>query len=216
MEFDGTFSLSDVTTEEVWLALSDPVMVKNALPGCQFLVPVDDTDADFDALGEEAADREIEPTADPDVIAARAFEEGGHYAALMQISVGPVNPTFETVVTIDHRDYPEMSAVGEGASSNSSFEMASGMTLSETDDGVAVDWETEADVFGKVAQMGQRVVNPVANRVVKRFFSSVQEQLHERQLADDETSAAGEESSESERGLVDRVLGRSGSETNDS
>jgi len=217
MEFSGTFELEGTTVDEVWLALSDPVLIEQSLPGCQFLVRVGDPDADFDALREETADREVELSGDPEVIADRAFEQGAHYAALMQISVGPVNPTFETVVTIDHRDYPEMAAVGEGASSNSSFEMASGMTLSETEDGVTVEWETEADVFGKVAQMGQRVVNPVANRVVKRFFSSVQEQLHERQLVDAETNApTDEESAESGRGLVDRVLGRSGSETNDS
>ncbi|WP_459808035.1 CoxG family protein [Halopiger thermotolerans] len=222
MEFNGEFELEDTTVDEVWLALSDPALIEESLPGCQFLLRVDETDVDFDELREEAADREVEPTADPDVIAQRAFEEGGHYAALMQISVGPVNPTFETVVTIDHREYPEMSAVGEGSSSNSSFEMASGMTLTEIEDGVAVEWETEADVFGKVAQMGQRVINPVANRVVKRFFSSVQEQLHERQLADAaadvdaDATANGSESSESDRGLVDRVLGRSGSDASDS
>jgi hypothetical protein len=215
MEFSGTFELEETTVDEVWLALSDPVLVEQSLPGCAFLVRVDDTDADFDELREEATDREAEPTADPEVIAERAFEEGGHYAALMQISVGPVNPTFETVVTIDRREYPTMSATGEGSSSNSSFEMSSGMTLSETDDGVVVEWETEADVFGKVAQMGQRVVSPVANRVVKRFFSSVQDQLRERQLA---TEAAAEEpdSTESDRGLIDRVLGRSESDASDS
>jgi carbon monoxide dehydrogenase subunit G len=214
MEFNGTFELEDTTVDEVWLALSDPVLIEESLPGCQFLIRVDDTDVDFDELREQTADRDTEPTGDPEVIAERAFEEGGHYAALMQISVGPVNPTFETVVTIDHREYPEMSASGEGSSSNSSFEMSSGMALSETDDGVAVDWETEADVFGKVAQMGQRVVNPVANRVVKRFFSSVQEQLHDHQLADVEATDTGNgDVSESERGLVDKLLGRSESDT---
>jgi uncharacterized protein len=218
MEFSGTFELEDTTVDEVWLALSDPVLIERSLPGCQFLVEVDDTDVDFDELRESTADREVEPTGDPEVIAQRAFEEGGHYAALMQISVGPVNPTFETVVTIENRDYPEMSAVGEGSSSNSSFEMASGMVLSEADDGVAVDWETEADVFGKVAQMGQRVVNPVANRVVKRFFSSVEDELHDRQIADDEGEIPADESDTSEggRGLVDRVLGRSESDSSSS
>ena len=211
MEFSGTFELEGSSVEEVWLALSDPVLVEESLPGCQFLVEVDDRDPDFDALREETADREVELTGDPEVIAERAFEEGDHYAALMQISVGPVNPTFETVVTIDERDYPEMSAVGEGSSSNSSFEMSSGMTLSETEDGTAVDWETEADVFGKVAQMGQRVVNPVANRVVKRFFSSVEDKLDEQRLSDADVEGDGAESdgAESDRGLVDRVLGRS-------
>ena len=215
MEFSGTFELEGTTVEEVWLALSDPVLIEQSLPGCQFLVRVDDPDPDFDALREETADREVELTGDPEVIADRAFEEGGHYAALMQISVGPVNPTFETVVTIEHREYPEMSASGEGSSGDSSFEMSSGMALSETDDGdgVAVEWETVADVFGKVAQMGQRVVNPVANRVVKRFFSSVQERLHDLTLLDVEGREVDDpEADDDGRGLVDRVLGRGGSE----
>jgi carbon monoxide dehydrogenase subunit G len=195
MQFDGTFGLEDVTTEEVWLALSDPVMIKKALPGCQFLVEVDDPDdVDFDVLEEREADREDPPTlpeADPEDVAERGLVEGGHYAALVQVGVGSVKPRFETVVTIDRREFPEMDASGEGSASDSSFEMDSGMTLVETDDGVDVEWWTEADVFGRVAQMGQRVINPVANRVVGRFFKQVQKQL----------SDVGDESS----GLRDRI-----------
>lgn len=211
MEFSGTFELEATDSEEVWLALSDPVLIEQALPGCQFLVRVDDPDVDFDELRDATEDREVEPSGDPAVIAERAFEEGGHYAALIQISVGPVNPTFETVVTIDHREFPEMSAVGEGSSKNSSFELSSGMTLSDTDDGVAIEWETEADVFGKVAQMGQRVVNPVANRVVKRFFSSVQDALHETEMSDFDP-----DEDDDDRGLVGRLLGRSTDDSNNS
>ncbi len=211
MEFSGTFELEATDIEEVWLALSDPVLIEQALPGCQFLVEVDDPAVDFDDLRETTADRQVEPSGDPEVIAERAFEEGGHYAALIQLSVGPVNPTFETVVTIDHREFPEMSADGEGSSKNSSFEFTSWMLLSEADEGVAIEWETEADVFGKVAQMGQRVVNPVANRVVKRFFSSVQDALHETQLSEIDTAEADDD-----RGLVGRLLGRSTDDSSNS
>ncbi|WP_232686772.1 CoxG family protein [Halobacterium zhouii] len=215
MEFNGTFELEDTTTEEVWLALSDPVLVEESLPGCEFLVQVDDEDVDFDALREQYADRDVEPTADPDVIAERAFEEGERYAALVQISVGPVNPTFETVVTIDHREKPEMSASGEGSSGDSSFEMSSSMVLSEADDGVAVEWETQADVFGRVAQMGQRVVNPVANQVVKRFFSSVQEQLRDLSMATETANAAdtADESSEGAAETGDETAAETGDES---
>jgi carbon monoxide dehydrogenase subunit G len=209
MEFNGTFELEDTTREDVWLALSDPVLVQSALPGCEFLVRVDDGDVDFDALAEEHGDDDRELSGDPEVIESRAFEEDGRYAALVQLSVGPVNPSFETVVTIEDREFPEMRAAGEGSSGDSSFEMSSWMSLSETEDGVAVDWETEADVFGRVAQMGQRVVNPVANRVVKRFFSSVQEELRNLQMADVETD--GESSGK--RSLTDRLLGRSKGDT---
>jgi carbon monoxide dehydrogenase subunit G len=211
MEFSGTFELEDTTTEEVWLALSDPVMVEHALPGCEFLVAVEEENPDFDALREEYADREVEPTSDPETIAERAFEEGERYAAVIQISVGPVNPTFETVVTIDERDQPYMKASGEGSAGDSSFEMSSWMELTDVDDGIGVDWQTEADVFGRIAQMGQRVINPAANQVVKRFFSSVQDEIRERDIAEGgevEEAAEADEAGD-DRGIVDRILGRS-------
>ncbi|NIS31471.1 MAG: carbon monoxide dehydrogenase, partial [Actinobacteria bacterium] len=85
---------------------------------------------------------------------------------------------------LETREFPEMVATGEGSASNSSFEMRSGMTLSESEDGVAVEWWSESDVFGRVAQMGQRVLNPVANQVVNRFFKKVQSQLAELDEAD--------------------------------
>lgn len=183
MEFSGTFELEDVTGEEVWLALSDPVLIKQSLPGCQFLVRVEEADlndVDFDALRERAGDEDDPPTlpeADPETVAGRAFEEGAHYAALVELSVGSVKPSFETLVTITEREYPEMHAAGEGSSSNSSFEMTSGMTLADADDGVEVEWWAETDVFGRIAQMGQRVMNPVANQVVNRFFSRVADRV---------------------------------------
>jgi carbon monoxide dehydrogenase subunit G len=196
VEFEGTFTIEDVSTEEVWLALSDPILIKQSLPGCQFLTRVEDpNDVDFEALQESAPDEDPAtlPEADPEAISERAFEEGGHYAALMQISVGSVKPSFRTVVTIDEREFPAMNASGEGSATDSSFEMSSGMTLVEADEGVDIEWEAEADVFGKIAQMGQRVISPVANRVVSRFFGSVEDRL---------TEVAEEDDSE---GLRDRV-----------
>lgn len=189
MEFNGTFELEGVTPEEAWLALSDPVMIKNALPGTQFLVKVEGDDVDFEQLRDEYADKDDPPTlpeADPETVADRALEEGGRYAALTEIGVGSVKPSFRTIVTITKREFPDMEATGEGDASNSSFEMTSGMTLEETDDGVAINWWAEADVFGRIAQMGQRVINPVANRVVNRFFSEIEAQLNEVSESDSE------------------------------
>ncbi|KZN24823.1 carbon monoxide dehydrogenase [Haladaptatus sp. R4] len=186
MEFSDTFEIADTTREEAWLALSDPVMIKEALPGCQFLVRVDDEDVDFDELREQVSDDDPPtlPEADTEEIAERAFEEGAHYAALMEIGVGSVKPSFETVVTITEREFGHMSAEGEGEASNSSFELEAGMQLEETENGVAVDWQAQTDVFGRVAQMGQRVINPVANRVVNRFFGNIEDQLRDVETDD--------------------------------
>jgi carbon monoxide dehydrogenase subunit G len=177
MEFSGTFELDDATVEEVWLALSDPDLVWHALPGCQFLARVDDEDPDFDALREEYEGREPDLTLDEETIDERAFEEGGTYAAHMEVSLGSVSPSFRTVGTVEERDPYRMIAAGEGQSGNSSFEGSAEMELESVESGVAVDWRAEADVFGRIAQMGQRVVNPAANRVIKRFFDTLQETI---------------------------------------
>lgn len=178
MEFSGTFELEDTTVPEVWLALSDPVIIQRALPGCEFLLEVDDPDdVDFDELQDRAETLDRALTDDPDVIADRAFKEGHSYATVVRVGVGSVKPSFKTTVTITDREEPRMRAEGEGSAGSSSFEMSSWMELSEMENGVAVEWGTEADVFGRVAQMGGRVLSPVANRVVKRFFQSVQDEL---------------------------------------
>jgi len=191
MEFSGTFELEDATADDVWLALSDPAMVQHALKGCEFLVRVDDEDPDFDALREAHLDESPELTSDPSVIEDRAFEEGAIYAALVEANVGSVSASFESVGTVDERDEPRMAASGEGSAGNSSFEMSSWMELSDVEDGVAVEWAAEADVFGRLAQMGQRMLNPVANRMTKQFFENLQEQIATLQGADADSSAEG-------------------------
>ena len=179
MEFSGTFELQDTTTDEVWTALSDPHLIWDALPGCEFIVRVDDDDPDFDALREEYIDAEPDLTLDPEVIAGRDFEEGGTYAALLEVSLGSVSPSFEAVAVVEERWEYGTVTVGEGSSGNSSFEGTARMELSETDDGVVVEWEAEADLFGRVAQMGQRMINPAANRIIKRFFGDIQDTIAE-------------------------------------
>ena len=193
MEFSGTFELEDVTIEAVWLALSDPELLAQAAPGCEFAERVDDPDnVDFEALRERAQSRDapsILPEATPADVRARAIDEGAHYAAVFGVKVGAVNPTFEATATVTKREFPEMHAEASGASSDSSFEVRSGMRLHDRDGTVEVEWWGDSDVFGRVAQMGQRVMNPVANRLVNRFFSDVAERVSDIDI-DEETRAA--------------------------
>ena len=179
MEFEGSFEIEGVTVDEVWLALSDPVLIKQSLDGCRFFVRVEEEDPDFDAIREEVDEEDPRtlPEADPEEIAERAFEEDARYAVEFGTRVGSVNPTFETIVRITDREFPSMTATAEGAASNSSVELTSWMELTESDDGVVVDWGAETEVFGRVAQLGGRVINPVANRIVNRFFGNVEARL---------------------------------------
>lgn len=175
MEFSGDFELDGVSPEDAWVVLSDPIAVRDALKGCRYITPMDD-DFDFDAY-EPEEDVPTLPDADAEVVAERAFQEGVTYATLLQIGVGSVKPRFETTVTIDEREYPRMVATGSGSASGSSFEMESWMEIDGTEDGSLVTWGTEANVTGRIAQLGGRVLNPVANKIVGNFFSNIQQKM---------------------------------------
>jgi len=194
MEFNGEFELEGVSAEEAWLVMSDPVAVRKALPGCKFLTRVEGEDFNFDEYEPEEGVATL-PEADPEDVAERAFREGETYAALMKVGVGSVKPEFEAWVTIDEREFPEMRASGSGSSSGSAFEMTSSMTISETETGSKIEWTAEADISGRIAQMGQRLLNPVANKVVNQFFNNIEEQMQ----------AAVEETGGGDGGLSGRV-----------
>ncbi|RLM94680.1 carbon monoxide dehydrogenase [Halobellus sp. Atlit-38R] len=187
MEFDGEFELDGVPPEKAWIVLSDPMAVRDSLKGCQYITPMDD-DFNFDEY-EAEEDVEMLPDADPEVVADRAFVAGQKYAALMQVGVGSVKPRFETTVTIDERDDEgfEMLASGGGDASGSSFSMNSGMKIHELDggEGSRIEWWTEADISGRIAQLGSRVINPVANKIVNNFFGSIEQQMTD---VDEETN----------------------------
>jgi len=195
MEFDGEFELADVPPDQAWVVLSDPIAVRDALKGCQYITPMDD-DFEWDSY-EPVEDVETLPEADPEVVAGRAFQEGVTYAALMQVGVGSVKPKFETSVTIDERDDEQfkMVATGSGSASGSSFSMESGMIIhpSEDGEGSRIEWWTDADVSGRIAQLGGRVINPVANKIVNNFFTAI-----ESEMSDVE---------ETESGVTDRIRG---------
>jgi carbon monoxide dehydrogenase subunit G len=188
MEFDGEFELDGVPPEKAWIVLSDPMAVRDSLKGCRYITPMDD-DFNFDEY-EAEEDVEMLPDADPEVVAERAFVEGQKYAALMQVGVGSVKPRFETTVTIDERDGENfrMIATGGGDASGSSFSMESGMQIHELEDGEGsrIEWWTEADISGRIAQLGSRVINPVANKIVNNFFSSIEQQMTD---VDEDTSS---------------------------
>lgn len=186
MEFNGDFELEGVPPADAWVMMSDPIAVRNALKGCRYITRMDDPEFSFEDY-EPADDLETLPEADPAVVADRVFEAGVTYAALMQVGVGSVKPRFETQITIEERDEDEyhMIASGTGNASSSNFEMESWMTIEETDSGSRIEWGSEADVSGRIAQLGSRVIDPVANKIVNSFFKEIEQQMTDVEASDE-------------------------------
>ncbi len=178
MEFSGEFELKGLATEEAWLVLTDPVALRRAIPGCQFLVSVEDEDVDVDALEPDSSDDEtIWPEADRETIEARQIRTDQHLASVMKVGIGPMKPSFKVMVEVERADFPEVKATGRGTGGGSEFQMESGMSLSEGETGAVVSWRASTNISGKLAQMGQRMLKPVANKLTKQFFTSIENQV---------------------------------------
>lgn len=174
MKLSGTFTLEETTIEETWLTLSDPLVIANALPGCEYFWQIEDKNINVKEQIKYLEPNVVGQTDEPVVVPQSAICENEYYAALMEVSVGTVNPTFETVVFIDEFDPPQMKLNANGQSKNSSFKSYAKMTLIETDDAVNAEWEIEADVLGRIARRGQRVITPVVKHLTQQFISEIQ------------------------------------------
>jgi carbon monoxide dehydrogenase subunit G len=64
--------------------------------------------------------------------------------------------------------------------------MNSGMRIHEVEDsdGSRIEWWTEADISGRIAQLGGRVINPVANKIVNNFFGAIESEMTEVEETD--------------------------------
>ena len=99
--------------------------------------------------------------------------------ATLTIKVGPVKATFAGGVTFSDIDPPNgytLSGQGQGGAAG----FASGearVRLVEEDGATVVQYECDAKVGGKLAQIGSRLIDSTAKKLAKQFFDSLAEKL---------------------------------------
>ncbi len=98
------------------------------------------------------------------------------YRAKVRIKVGPISARFAGKVLISDRNAPiGYRITGEGEGGIAGFAKGHAVVaLTEADEGVAtiLSYEVEAQVGGKLAQLGQRLLNGTAKKLADEFFSN--------------------------------------------
>ena len=111
--------------------------------------------------------QEIEKTSDTEM------------SATLAIKVGPVKATFKGGVTFSDIDPPNgYTLSGQGQGGTAGF--ASGeakVRLVEEDGATLLQYECDAKVGGKLAQIGSRLIDSTAKKLAKQFFDSLAEKL---------------------------------------
>jgi hypothetical protein len=104
---------------------------------------------------------------------AFTVESADEFKAVVVASVGPVKARFKGNLVLSER--VEMSGYkidGQGEGGIAGFgKMSATVTLADTDEGqTLLDYVAQAQVGGKLAQIGSRLVSSVANKLADEFF----------------------------------------------
>jgi carbon monoxide dehydrogenase subunit G len=104
-------------------------------------------------------------------------EEG--FAATVKQKVGPVSATFKGEVTLENV-VPEQSytIVGEGKGGVAGFAKGSAdVMLTSVAEGTELTYNATANVGGKLAQLGNRIIGGFARKMADQFFERFQAEV---------------------------------------
>jgi carbon monoxide dehydrogenase subunit G len=135
----------DAPRVTVWAALNDPATLKLAIPGCEEIEKLSDTE----------------------------------FAATVKLKIGPISASLSGSVRLSDLDPPKSYTIsGEGKGGPVGFAKGGAKVLLEESGGATVlSYEVNAQVGGKLAQIGSRLVDATVKMMADDFFSGLAEAL---------------------------------------
>jgi uncharacterized protein len=97
------------------------------------------------------------------------------FAAVARIKIGPVGATFKGKVQLSDIDAPNgytISGEGEGGIAGFAKGGAKVALVQAEAGGTLLKYNVEANVGGKIAQLGSRLIDGVAKKMADQFFAS--------------------------------------------
>jgi len=118
-------------------------------------------------------DPEVLKTCIPGCEELEKTDDGG-FRAVAKMKVGPVSARFKGKVILSDLDPPNGYKIsGEGEGGVAGFAKgAAKVDLSDKDGGTLLSYHVDAQIGGKLAQLGQRLVNGTAKKMADEFFAS--------------------------------------------
>lgn len=103
------------------------------------------------------------------------------FRATSKIKVGPISARFKGKVTLSDFDPPNGYKIsGEGEGGMAGFAKgAATVGLVDAEGGTLLTYNVEAQIGGKLAQLGQRLVNSSAKKLADEFFDKFAASLQE-------------------------------------
>ena len=150
-----------IARERLWVALLDPGLLARVLPGCEPLEPV--------VTGSTPS-----------------------WRAAMTLKVGPVQGRFTGTLALAELDAPNGYRMQLDGSGPAGFLRGAGrITLVETAGATTLGYELDAQVGGRVAAVGQRLVESSARAFARQGLEGLERELAARATPTDAAAASG-------------------------
>ena len=103
-------------------------------------------------------------------------------AATVKIKIGPVSATFNGEVTLSNINAPESYTIsGEGKGGIAGFAKGGAdVVLKEDGDETLLQYSAKAQVGGKLAQLGARLVDSTSQKLAQQFFADFNAAVSEK------------------------------------
>ena len=139
MQLDGEY-LIPKNIKTVWYNLNDPLVLKEAIPGCIELIK----------------------------------DEENKFNALVALKIGPVSAKFNGEVKLSNIKIHEGYTIsGNGKGGAAGFAKGSAnIQLEEQDDLTVLKYSVEAQIGGKLAQLGSRLIDSTSKKLAGKFFDN--------------------------------------------
>jgi carbon monoxide dehydrogenase subunit G len=100
--------------------------------------------------------------------------------ATVKIKIGPVSASFSGEVTLSNLNPPESYTIsGEGKGGIAGFAKGGAdVRLTEDGDGTILAYDVKAQIGGKLAQLGSRLIDSTSKKLATQFFADLGTKLN--------------------------------------
>ena len=147
MELNGTYTF-DAEQQAVWDILMNPDAIAKAIPGVKEMIPLE---------GEENA-----------------------YRAIAKVGIGAVSGTYSGIIRLTEIIPPNqyrLTVNGEGQQSIIGGTALISLSYDPEKKQTLLTWNAEANISGKLASIGQRLIGSAAGLMSRQFFGGLAKQI---------------------------------------
>lgn len=111
------------------------------------------------------------------------------YSGTISAKIGPIESRFETDFTISDIEFPNrfrLHVMGQGGAGFVTFDVQINL-IGQDEESTLLRYSADADVGGRLAAVGQRLIKAAAGTMIKKGFNNLRSRVEEEEAARDST-----------------------------